>query len=276
MEDRFSKQDVRIFDAFIEKFAQKYLNQRSAFVGVDDAVLAEMSDDNDFDMNEILAIVRKHSVANDAKLEEGIVDKLNIYRSDLGELLTTYYFEEKLPSNERYIIPLKNISSRETSGQPGRGVDSIGYKLDESGRINLLLAEAKVSSEKKNPPSVVDYTKDSLYCTHKKHHDDVDALLNKLTSYVRKLGGRDLRVMLSLILNIEKGNVDVYSITYGCGLVRDAACVKEPDDYGKMKSCVEDFRPGNVDFIIFSFTEHTIDETVLMFYNKVKELANGK
>ena len=276
MEDRFSKQDVRIFDAFIEKFAQKYLNQRSAFVGIDDAVLAEMSDDNGFDMSEVMAIVRKHSVAKDARIEAGVVDKLDIYRSDLGELLTTYYFEEKLPQVERYIIPLKNLSSRETSGQPGRGVDAIGYKFDETGKINLLLAEAKVSSEKKNPPSVVDYTEDSLYKTHKKHHDDVDYLLDKLTSYIRKLGGKDLKVMLSLILHIEKGNVDEYSITYGCGLVREAACVKEPDDYGKMTSCVEDFRPGNVDFIIFSFTEHTIDETVLMFYNKVKELANGK
>lgn len=276
MNNQFIKHDVRIFDAFIEKFAQKYVDQRSAFIGTGNETLAELSDDNDFDMSEVKALLRKYSVAKDDQLEEGKVNKLDIYRSDLGELLTTYYFEEKLPAGKRYIIPLKNISSRETTGQPGRGIDAIGYKQDEDGKVHLLLAEAKVSSQQQNPPDVVDKTKDSIYATHKKHHNDTAYLLDKLSSYVRKLGAKDMRVMLSLILQIEHNNTDKYSVTYGCGLVRDETCVKTPEDYGKMQTLAADFQPGDVDFVIFSFTEHTIDEAVLMFYNKVKELANGK
>mgnify|MGYP001511685893 CR=1 FL=1 len=33
------------------------------------------------------------------------------------------------------------------------------------------------------------------------------------------------------------------------------------------------FEPGLVDFAIFSFTEKTIDETVDLFYQKVKEMV---
>ena len=72
---------------------------------------------------------------------------------------------------------------------------------------------------------------------------------------------------------MTKGNSDKYEITYGCGLVRDFNCVDESKDFGKMKSLVHEFEPGNVEFVIFSFTEKTIDETVELFYQKVKELT---
>ena len=72
---------------------------------------------------------------------------------------------------------------------------------------------------------------------------------------------------------MAKGNSDKYEVTYGCGLVRDFNCVDESKDFGKMKALDHEFKPGNVEFVIFSFTEKTIDETVELFYQKVKELT---
>ena len=40
-----------------------------------------------------------------------------------------------------------------------------------------------------------------------------------------------------------------------------------------MKTLAHEFEPGIIDFVIFSFTEKNIDETVELFYQKVKELA---
>jgi hypothetical protein len=99
----------------------------------------------------------------------------DIYRSDLGELLLTYYFEEKLPQNERFIIPYKNIPNRELASQPGRGLDAIGYRLNKD-RIQLLVGEGKVSFQQKNPPDVVDYNKDSIYHIQKKFKDNLELL----------------------------------------------------------------------------------------------------
>ena len=62
-------------------------------------------------------------------------------------------------------------------------------------------------------------------------------------------------------------------MTYGCGLVRDSTCGDKERDFGKMRSQSDEFRPDEIDFAIFSFTEKTISETVDMFYHRVIEIA---
>ncbi len=276
----FKKHDIRVFDKFIEKFAQKYLEQRTAYsqVPLDDLIKAAESLGTGFDLSQIKSVLDKNAVYKNPGRDNGKIPKpfRDIYRSDLGELLTTYYFEEKIGTEERYIIPIKNISTRERYDMPGKGIDSIGYRIDNNGKVTLLLAEAKVSGEKNNPPSVVDKTTDSLYKTQKKYHDNPQTVEQRLTEYIKGLAGKDLRIILSVIINIENGNTEHFDITYGCGLVRDYTCVDENKDFGKMRSCESEFLPGNVHFVIFSFSEATIESTIEQFYNKVMELANGK
>ena len=198
----------------------------------------------------------------------------DIYRSDLGELLTTYYFEEKLPEGERYVIPLKNISSRELSRLPGRGFDAVGYRKETDGKYNLLLSEAKVSEQRQSPPSVVDSADDSIYNTHKGHHDDMPMVLSLLSDYLRKqTSAESFTALACIVVLMDCGQTDKFKVTYGCGLVRDTSCVNETSDYGKMKTNVEEFCPGDVDFAIFTFTEKTISETVDLFYQKVREIV---
>lgn len=274
----FDKIDVRVFDKFIEKFAARYIEQRtkmSSAISNESLTLAK-SLDCEFDVDNLLEIIKRNSTAKDFDREAGKQPEVlkDIYRSDLGELLTTYYFEEKVEENRRFLIPLKNITYRERYDMPGRGIDAIGYRMDKS-KTNILIGEAKVSAQKSNPPSVVDANKDSIYQTQKTYHDNEEIVVQRLSDYVRRLSASSEHfiAIAGVVINMTKGNTDKYEITYGCGLVRDFNCVDESKDFGKMKSLVNEFKPGNVEFVIFSFTEKTIDETVELFYQKVKELT---
>lgn len=276
--NHFDKIDVRVFDKFIEKFAARYIEQRtkmSSAINHESLTLAK-SLDCEFDVDNLLEIIKRNSTAKDLDREAGKQPEIlkDIYRSDLGELLTTYYFEEKVEESRRFLIPLKNITYRERYDMPGRGIDAIGYRMDKS-KTNILIGEAKVSAQKSNPPSVVDANKDSIYQTQKTYHDNEGIVVQRLSDYVRRLSvsSEHFIAIAGVVINMAKGDSDKYEITYGCGLVRDFNCVDESKDFGKMKALVHEFKPGNVEFVIFSFTEKTIDETVELFYQKVKELA---
>ncbi len=213
------------------------------------------------------------SLAKDIKRENGTTPTTlnDIYRSDLGELLMTYFFEEKINKEERFTIPLKNISDRELAAQPGRGLDAVGYRL-EGNVVNILLGEAKVSAEKKSPPQVVDSTEDSIYKSQKKNKEDVKRLVDRLSDHCRKLQTKDATILGLGILLLENEDSDSYKITYGCTLIRDSECVNEEKDYGKVKSNSSEFDPNQIRFAILSFTDKNILETVNLFYQKVQEI----
>lgn len=156
---------------------------------------------------------------------------------------------------------------------PGRGVDAIGYRIKDDGSYELLIAEAKVSSQKQNPPSVVDRTDDSIYKTHKNYHDNSDVLEQRLVEFSKNLKGDDLLIVMCIIVDIEN-KTNKCSVTYGCGLVRDYTCENETKDFGKVKNNADEFEPGNIHFVILSFTEKTIEETIDLFYKKVQEIIN--
>ena len=267
--------DVRVFEAFIQKFAKKYLEQRSQ-TNSDIGAITEhaLFEKLGFGTDALKKIITKNAIHFDLKREQGLKPEVlnDIYRSDLGELLMTYYFEEKLPESERFIIPLKNITFRELAELPGRGLDAIGYKYSDE-KVEILLGEAKVSAEKKSPPAVVDYKDDSMYKTQLKYKNDTPLIIRRLSDYVRRLSNpKDAVIIGCAIVCLEQNLQSEYSITYGCTLIRDHTCVNETSDFGKLKSKVTDFEPGKVHFSILSFRNKTIEETVNLFYQKVQEL----
>jgi hypothetical protein len=272
------KIDVPVIDAFIKKFAERYLEQRSQ-TQFDYSSINEQALFNNlgFSTDTLKQIITKNAAPIDKKREQGIEPAIlnDIYRSDLGELLMTYYFEEKLPEGDRFVIPLKNITFRERAELPGRGLDAIGYKLTNE-KVEILLGEAKVSAEKKSPPSVVDATEDSIYKTQWKHKSNTPIVVQRLSDYVRRLNGQDAVILSFAIVCIDKHLADKFSITYGCTLIRDYTCVDENNDFGKMKSNVQNFDPGKVHFSILSFKDKSICETVDLFYKKVQELIDNK
>ena len=270
----YIKHDVKAIDSFIDKFAQKYIEQRSQTnTDISSLSNSQMFKTSGFDASLLEGIIAKNSVAHDFKREEGKTPSVlqDIYRSDLGELLMTYYFEEKLNENFRYVIPLKNITYRERDDMPGRGMDAIGYKINDN-KIDILLGEAKVSAEKKNPPAVVDKTNDSIYAIQKKYNDDLNTVIRRLLDYCKRLGAKDAEIIGLAILNIDSKKTETYSITFGCTLIRDFICVDSVNDFGKMKLNAEKFNSNKIHFSILSFTGKEIEQTVQLFYEKVQEL----
>jgi len=271
---KYTKIDIPVIDAFIQKFAEKYLEQRSQtqfdYSAINEKVLYE---NLGFGTDALKQIISKNAIPIDKKREQGLDPAVlnDIYRSDLGELLMTYYFEEKLPDGERFIIPLKNITFRERADQPGRGLDAIGYKQSD-GKIEILLGEAKVSADKKSPPAVVDSSDDSLYKTQLKHKNDTPLVIQRLCDYARRLNNTDASIIGLAIVCLQSNLNDKCRITYGCSLIRDYTCVNEATDFGKLQSNKAKFDDGKVHFSILSFSDKSIKETVDMFYQKVQEL----
>lgn len=271
---KYEKIDIKVFDTFIQKFAERYLEQRSQtqfdYGSISEKVLYE---NLGFGTDALKQIISRNAVSVDTKREQGLQPAVlnDVYRSDLGELLMTYYFEEKLPEGERFIIPLKNITFRERAEFPGRGLDAIGYKFHD-GKVEILLGEAKVSAEKKSPPAVVDTTEDSIYKTQAKHKNNTSIVIQRLSDYARRLNEKDATIIGFAILCIDKSISDKYAISYGCTLIRDYSCVDETTDFGKLKSNQVEFEPGKVNFSILSFSNKSIEETVNLFYQKVQEL----
>lgn len=268
------KIDVPVIESFIAKFAGKYIEQRT-HTQFDYSTLDTgfLYDKTGFNTEKIQEIIRKNAVAVDFKREEGLTPVIlnDIYRSDLGELLMTYYFEEKLPEEQRFIIPIKNISFRELPNLPGRGLDAIGYRVDRD-NIEILLGEAKVSEDKNSPPAVVHSNDDSIYKSQKRHHTDKNIVIRKLTDYARRLNGSDATIIGAAIVTMQYDMTNKYSVTYGCTLIRDHICVNEDTDFGKMKDNCSEFAPHKIHFSILSFKGKSISETVDLFYRKVQEL----
>ncbi len=271
----YIKHDIKVMDSFIDKFAHKYIEQRSQTnADISSLSNSQMFKTSGFDTSLLEGIITQNSVAHDFKREQGLTPNVlqDIYRSDLGELLMTYYFEDKLDINSRYVIPLKNITYRERDDMPGRGLDAIGYKVNDD-QLDILLGEAKVSADnKKHPPAVVDKNSDSIYLTQKKYNDNLDIVVRRLSDYCRRLDAKNAKIIGLAILNIDSKKTEAYSITFGCTLIRDFTCVDFKNDFGKMKSNSEIFNPNKIHFSIMSFTEKEIEQTVQLFYKKVQEL----
>jgi len=270
----FIKCDIPIIDSFIEKFARRYIKQRSQTnVDIDTLSESQLFTSHGFDSSLLKDIISKNSVALDFKRERGEKPEVlrDIYRSDLGELLMTYYFEEKIEKGSRFIIPLKNITFRERDDMPGRGMDAIGYRVGEN-KIEILLGEAKVSAQKKNPPDVVHTTDDSIYKTQKKYKNNLDLVVRRLSDFSKRLNLKDAEIIGLAILNIDAKKEENYSITFGCTLIRDYTCVDGNKDFGKMRSKQEEFGQDSIHFSILSFVEYDIEQSVQMFYEKVQEL----
>jgi hypothetical protein len=267
---------IDISEKYAAIFAKKYVEQLiDSKINLSALASNATFKNMGFDSQQIETIIKQGSIPRDEKREQGstFAPKDDIYRSDLGELLLTLYFEESKDIGvNKFIIPYKNITYREIPDMPGRGIDVIGYRIENNNIIQLLLGEAKVSEDTANPPQVVHQSADSIYKTHKKHKENKKELVEKLANHSRKLIDDDSQMILLLIMYIHNELKDNFNILFGCGLVRDYTCFKAEKDYGKMKTNAKEFEPYSIDFPIFVFTDKTITEFTTIFYQEVQKL----
>lgn len=269
---KFVKLDIEVNDDFIAKSVQRYLALRSesAIPGQTDIALASL-ESTGFNAEAIKKVLIELSVPQTTG--EGTLD---ILRSDLGEMLAVNFFEHKLnrecPDEQNFIIPIKNISYRESADMPGRGSDAIGYRLLNDGRTSVLLAEAKVSSEKKNPPQVVHNSADSLYKTHIKFKKDRNLIARRLADYAKRLEASHATVIMASMINIlhQDQGANNTQLVFGSCLVRDKNCVDLEKDLGKVESDTSSFIPDHVHGVLLCFSK-SIDETVGLFKTAIDQ-----
>lgn len=269
---------IDISEKYAAFFAKKYVAQLTySEVSPKDIAQNAVFKGTGFNDEAISKIIKNASIFTDPKIEQGSeIGTLHIYRSDLGELLLCYYFEESKQIANKFVIPYKNITYRERPDMPGKGVDIIGYRKEDDGFLELLIGEAKVSEEKASPPQVVHAKLDSIYQTHKENKENEKQLVDKLANYARKLPKLYASDMLFVILCIENKLNSNFNIVFGCGLVRDYTCFKAEKDYGKMQTNAKEFEPYSIDFPIFVFTDKTIAEFTTIFYQEVQKIKATK
>lgn len=264
-----------ITDSFVDRYAEEYINLRSGGpFEAESLAQSGLVDDLDFDTSTIERLFQRHTMPERIRAIAGDRNSYrDIFRSDLGEMLLTYYFERGIESvtfqsgmEKAFTIPLKNIYDRETNHLPGRGLDLVGYRIEPT--LTLLLGEAKASHEKRNPPQVVNQANDSIYHSQKKNKDDSSYLIKRLANFAKKLRGNDFTALSAILLHLDQGNSNGFHTVYGCCLVRDDSCVKVPGDYGKLDSRRAEFEPGEVHFVIPIF-ELPLHDVVDLFHGAV-------
>lgn len=274
---RYKDKKVKVNTPYIKGLATKYINLRTAtrflFTNQEEE---QFFLNTGFDSSYIKSLIKGHcvpSVRECIKRDQKLDRYRDIYRSDLGELLMTTYFEEEAEDDRRFKIPFKTISNREIAELPSRGLDAIGYrKLGD--KFNVLLGEAKVSEERNNPPQVVHKKSDSIYNQQLEKIKNRNLLLTRLTDFSRKLDNEDALYICIIIAFIEQNRTQDYEIICGCALIRDLKCVNLSEDYGKLRTHADEFKSANIHFVIISF-DKPIEETVALFSEEVRRQADA-
>lgn len=260
---KFEKLDFSITNERIEELAEKYIELRSHIKQISDIENDARFKNLGFSTENIKNYFAKYT----KPLRTSDAPYRDIYRSDLGEMLLTMYFDAGYSGlGDSFVIPMKNIWDREHNDLPGRGIDVTGYK-EISGKIEVLIGEAKVSEEMKNPPKV---SKEIYKEQIKYTSSNATYLKRRLSNYAKKLDSKDAANITLVLMALEQEELnDLYQIVFGCCLVRDSNCFNK-SDFGKMKSKKDRFSPNRIHFIIPVF-DKSISETVDLFYNKVSE-----
>lgn len=266
----FIRKDLAVTDVTIQGLADRYLAIRSALAdgtySLLDAENPAFASLEGFNPENLKKVIKEN--AKPLRIDKSKRLPVNdIYRSDLGELLLIDYFEKECDESDFYVVPLKNLWDRELDNLPGRGYDLLGYKFDNSTKPILLLGEAKVSAQAKNPPDVVDKSEDCIYNNHMKSKTDAKYLEQRLANYVKKVGLDHRTVLSAILLMIAQGQHELYEVVYGCCLVRDSTCCDDKD-FGKMRDDETNFSPGFVHFVIYCF-DKKLSEVVDLFYDKI-------
>lgn len=263
---KFEKIDFLITDEKLEELAEKYIELRSHV-----REIADIQNDPRFkNLGFSTKNIKDYFAKNTKPLRMSDAPLKDIYRSDLGEMLLTMYFDAGYTSlGDSFVIPLKNIWDREHNDLPGRGIDVTGYK-EISGKIEILIGEAKVSEEMKSPPQV----SKEIYKEQIKYTSPENTYLKRrLSNYAKKLGAKDAANITLVLMALEHEELgDIYQLVFGCCLVRDNNCFHS-NDFGKMQSEKDNFSPNRIHFIVPVF-DKSISETVDLFYNKVDEKIN--
>lgn len=212
-----------------------------------------------FDVNE-LAVVLADTQIPTRHANSKMPKHLAVERSDIGELALALVGE----MIHGYSYGYRSVRDRELVTLPGRGIDQIGVlevELD-SGRRGCVLSfgEAKVSSDKKSPPGVVDSGDDALRAQHVGHLEERDASVGKVLGTARQTTDRAVARMLYTAGMLLRKESDLLTVRSTSMLVRDQS--HKLTDFGSFRASPSDFDPGHIDFTILVVDTADIEAVV--------------
>lgn len=220
----------------------------------------DLLDGLDFDVTHVRRRMRETQVPS---RDNGSPRQLSVARSDLAEVALAAAGEEL----RQYVYGYRSTRDREVVNLPGRGIDQIGVMQGRVGGrdvVYLSLGEAKLSSENRVPPRVVDTGDECLDQQHRKHFEDHAGTSAKIWEAGRKAHDRTtarLMMQAAHLWDIQKRESLVVRCT--SMLVRPSRGTAA--DAGPFTSSPDDYAPGEVDFMMLRLDNDDVEEVIDAF-----------
>ncbi|HEX4225648.1 MAG TPA: hypothetical protein VHZ97_25005 [Pseudonocardiaceae bacterium] len=221
----------------------------------------------DLAVGEVAAILAAATVPHYEPGNFGVV------RSDLAEVILGLVGQSMYGSRYGY----RSVSDRELVQRPGRGIDQIGVEVDEPAtRLTLVLGEAKVSSEQKSPPGVVDRGDDCLRAQHLAHLRNRDATADKVWAASRHCADPRTQELLRLAAELFRRRIDDRVRIVASSLLVRPSTARVPRDFGSFHRASADFLPAHIRFLLVRLPGD-IDEFAVEFARLTRgDVADGQ
>lgn len=194
----------------------------------------------------------------------GRIANFDLMRADFGEV-TMHYLGEL----DGFRYGYQGLRDRELVQSPGRSIDQIGAKLlDDTGRIVLMLGEAKVSSENRVPPKVVDTNDDALSPSHKKQLTDRQATHAKIVAAARNATDPEIQFLLTTAAYMFLEEHDALDVEVTSTLVRPKG-LGSVGDFGSYMSDPSAFGGAHVNFSVVRVDADDMADVIATFRDLV-------
>lgn len=163
----------------------------------------------------------------------------------------------------------QSIRDRELKNLAGRSIDQIGVKTTQGpdGQTNLalMLGEAKVSTEPKSPPSVVDTKKDSLSKSHTKQLAEVESTADKIWHAYKFCVDQETQMLFGLAVEMFESAHPQLTVHASSVLVRPNS-VASINDFGSYLDNPDQFNGAVVNFYIVRANSDDLEGLVDTFF----------
>jgi hypothetical protein len=261
-------QEFRILEpanlsTYITHLSKEYCNLRTECAASIDSVNVEGIG--------VVDTEKLHSFLVSKTIPDRIGGNFDVVRSDMGETAAYSLLEREYNT----VIGYKGVRDRELSQLTGRGIDVIG--IENNNTFTLLLGEAKVSSENRNPPRVVDDNEDSISKSLESHISNHSETSKKIWDVARHIRDNTIAQQFFTAAIYWDDEMWTEMDVVCCGvLVRPKEKCNE-NDFGLLRATPDIVAPGTVRFIIVCFDED-LEEVVSTFHSLAKqeeEASNG-
>lgn len=248
---------------WLDRVARIYRDLRTATTT---PLTSDLLDGLDFDLDLVERRLRETQLP---VRRGGPARRLAVERSDLAEVALAAAGEEL----RQYIYGYRSTRDRELVQLPGRGIDQIGVaqgRIGERDVVYLSLGEAKLSSELRNPPRVVDTNEDCLDEQHRGHMRERDLTGKKIWDAGRRAHDTTAQRLFfhaAHLWDIQAPDSLVVRCTSMLVRPRHGAL----SDAGPFRSSPGRYAPSEVDFMLLRLDSDDVEGVVDEFLQRAAD-----